>query len=134
MSSMCAHNMANLGPLTAEICRRVCGIPANFNGFRVLPSLLQRRRSLEAKQTLHDVWPSPGLLHYMYTFGALAPDRILPGAKFSFWATVCKTVCPVLSDRCLSVCNVGVLWPNGLTDQDETWHAGTRRPWPHCVG
>jgi len=35
---------------------------------------------------------------------------------------------------CLSVvCNRRVLWPNGLTDQDETWHAG--RPWPkwHCV-
>ena len=35
-------------------------------------------------------------------------------------------VCPVLS--CLSVCNVGVLWPNGLTDQDETWQAGRPRP------
>ena len=28
----------------------------------------------------------------------------------------------------LSVCNVGVLWPNGWTDQDETWHAGRPRP------
>jgi len=37
---------------------------------------------------------------------------------------------------CLSVCllsNVGVLWPNGWMDQDETWHAGRPRPWPHCV-
>jgi len=34
---------------------------------------------------------------------------------------------------CLFVCDVGVLWPNGLTDQDETWHAGRPRPWPHCV-
>ena len=52
-----------------------------------------------------------------------------------FWATVCKTVRPMLSDRCLSVlsvCDVGVLWPNGLTDQDETWHAGRPQPWPHC--
>jgi len=64
--------------------------------------------------------------------------------RFSrFWATVCKTVRPMLSDRCLScpiclsVCLsvwvVGVLWPNGLTDQDETWHADRPRPWPHCV-
>ena len=38
-----------------------------------------------------------------------------------FWATVCKTVRPMLSARCpvclscsvLSVCDVGVLWPNG---------------------
>jgi len=41
----------------------------------------------------------------------------------------------MLSVRCLSlsvcpVCNVGVLWPNGWADQDETWHAGRPRPWP----
>jgi len=57
--------MAKFGPLTAEIGSVVCGSPANFNRFRVLPSLLQRRRSPEANQTLHDVWPSPGLLHYV---------------------------------------------------------------------
>jgi len=34
---------------------------------------------------------------------------------------------------CLSVCNVGVLWPNSWMDQDETWHAGRPWPWPHCV-
>ena len=34
---------------------------------------------------------------------------------------------------CLSVSNVGVLWTNSLTDQDETWHAGRPPPWPHCV-
>jgi len=49
-----------------------------------------------------------------------------------FWATVCLSlclsVCPVYS-----VCNLGVLWPNGWMDQDETWHAGSPRPWPHCV-
>jgi len=42
----------------------------------------------------------------------------------------------MLSDRCLSVCpvcEVGVLWPNGWMDQDETWHVGRPRPWPHCV-
>jgi len=57
-------------------------------------------------------------------------------ASLSFWATVCKTVRPMLSVRCLSVCpvcNVGVLWPNGWTDPDETWRAGRPRPWPHCV-
>jgi len=32
---------------------------------------------------LHDVWPSPGLLHYIYILGAVAPNRILPGAKFT---------------------------------------------------
>ena len=37
--------------------------------FRILASLLQRRRSTEAKQSLHGVWPSPGLVHYIYIFG-----------------------------------------------------------------
>ena len=49
--------------------------------------------------------------------------------QWSRWATVCKTVRPMLLDRCLSVlsvspvCNVGALWPNGWTDQDKTWQA-----------
>jgi len=30
-------------------------------------------------------------------------------------------------------CNVGVLWPNGWTHQDETWQVGRPRPWPHCA-
>ena len=48
-----------------------------------------------------------------------------------------KTVRPMLSDRCLSVCPVLSVclsvWPNGWMDQDETWHAGRPRRWPHCV-
>jgi len=36
----CPHNMVNFGPLAAEICWRVWGTPANFNGFRVLAGLL----------------------------------------------------------------------------------------------
>jgi len=72
-STTCPHNMVNFGPLTAEIGSGVWDIPANFNGFRVLPSLLQRRRSPEANQTVHDVWPSPGLIHYIYIFGGSRP-------------------------------------------------------------
>ena len=76
--------MVNFGPLTAEICWRVWGTPANFNGFRVLASLLQQRHSPEANQTLHGVWPSPGLVRYVYIFGGSCPhDGILPRAKFS---------------------------------------------------
>jgi len=40
VSSTRPHNMVNFGPLAAEICWRVCGIPAHFNGFRVLATLL----------------------------------------------------------------------------------------------
>jgi len=57
-------------------------------------------------------------------------------SHIGFWATVCKMVCPIPSDHCLSVCpvcDVCVLWPNGLMDQDETWHACRPRPWPPCV-
>ena len=44
-SSIRPDNMVNFGLLTAEIDLRVWGTQANFNGFRVLASLLQRRRS-----------------------------------------------------------------------------------------
>jgi len=65
--------MANVGPLTIEIGWRVWGTPADFNGFRVLASLLHRRRSTEVNHTLHDVWPSFGLVHYIYFRGLLPP-------------------------------------------------------------
>jgi len=62
----------------------------------------------------------------------------------SFWATFCTMVCPMLSDCCpvclsvlpvlsCPVCDVGVLCPNGWTDQDETWRAGRPRRLTHCV-
>ena len=76
--------MVNFVPLKAEISSEVWDTPANFNGFRVLPSLLQRRRSPEANQTLHNVWPSPGLVHYYIHFRRLlSPDGILTCAKFT---------------------------------------------------
>ena len=40
----------NFSPITAEIYWRVWGTPANFDGFLVLASLLQRRRSPEANK------------------------------------------------------------------------------------
>ena len=67
--SKCPYNMANFGPLTSEIGSAVWGTPANFNAFRVLALLLQRHRSTEVNQTLHNVWPSPGLVRYIYIFG-----------------------------------------------------------------
>ena len=68
--------MVNIGLLAAKIGLPVWGTPAHFNGFRLLAALLQRRRPPEANQTLHDVWPSSGLLHYIYILGALIPDGI----------------------------------------------------------
>ena len=40
VSPTCSHNIVNFGALTAEICWRVWGTLANFNGFRVLTALL----------------------------------------------------------------------------------------------
>ena len=65
ISCTCSDNMVNFGPLAAEIGLPVWGTPENFNGFRVLASLLHRRRSTEVNQTLHDVWPYPELVYYV---------------------------------------------------------------------
>ena len=58
-----------------------------------------------------------------------------PNGPTQSCATVCKTVHPILSDRCLSlsVCDIGVLWPNGWMVNDATWYGGGPRPRPHCV-
>jgi len=61
--------MVNFSLLAAEIVSLVWGTPANFNAFRVSASFLQQRRSAEANQTLHNDWPLPGLVDYIYIFG-----------------------------------------------------------------
>ena len=65
ISSRRFHNMVNVGPLTAETGLGVWGTPANFNDFHVLASLLHQCCATEVNQTLHDVWPSSGLVHYI---------------------------------------------------------------------
>ena len=52
MFSTRPHNMVNFGPLVAEICWRVWGTPANFNGFRVFAALLHGTPLLGVSQTL----------------------------------------------------------------------------------
>jgi len=89
ISSRCPHNIANFGPLTAEIGLPVWGTPANFNRFRVLASLLQRCRSPEANQTLHDLWSSPGLVHYIYIFGGFCPWQNFATCKIHFVSKSC---------------------------------------------
>jgi len=65
--------MVNFSALTTEIGSLVCGTPANLNRFRVLASLQQQHRSMDINQTLHDVWPSPRLVHYIYISGDSCP-------------------------------------------------------------
>jgi len=54
--------LAELRPISGYDRFTSLGHPANFDGFRVLASLLHRHRSTEVNQTLHDVLPSPGLV------------------------------------------------------------------------
>ena len=61
----CPHNMMNFCLVTAEIDWWILGTPTNFNGFRVLASLLHRCHSTEVNQNLHDIWPFPGLVQYI---------------------------------------------------------------------
>jgi len=44
--------MVNFGPVAAEIDLPVWGTPANFNGFRVLASLLHVSQVVSVSQTL----------------------------------------------------------------------------------
>jgi len=46
------HNMVNFGLLTAEICWRVWGTPAHFNGFCILAALLHGTLVVGVSQTL----------------------------------------------------------------------------------
>jgi len=51
ISPTCLHNMVDFGPLAADICWRVWGTPANFNGFRVLAALLHGTLVVSVSQT-----------------------------------------------------------------------------------
>ena len=97
ISSRCPHNMANFGPLTADIGSRVWGAPAKFNGFRVLASLLHRRHPPEVNQTLHDLWPSPGLVHYIYIFGGSCPWQKFATCKLHLASKSCVLLGPILA-------------------------------------
>jgi len=106
---------------TRPHCRRTRTVlPILYNGPPLPPSKLLL--------PIGDLHPCANLSQY--------PKRHLE--RFSrFGATVCRTVRPVVWDRCLSclsVCNVAVLWPNGWIDQDTTWYGSRpRRSWRHCV-
>jgi len=51
-SCTCSHSMANFGQQPAEIGSGVWGIPANFNGFRILAALLHATLAVGVSQTL----------------------------------------------------------------------------------
>jgi len=119
------HNMANFGPLTAEIGLLVWGTPANFNGFRILASLLKRRRSTEANKTLHDVWPYPGFVDYIYIFGGSWPVMEFCPVQNSLCVQVLRS--PILAALLHGTRVVGVSqtlrrWAEGATSIRQSGH------------
>ena len=89
ISYICPHNTANFGPLTAEVCLPVSGTPANFNGFRVLRSLLQRRRYRRPTK-LCTMFGRLLHWHNVYTFSAaLAPWWNFTRCKIHFTFKSC---------------------------------------------
>jgi len=78
-----------LWPTTAESSWWVWGTPAKFNRFHVLSSLLHQHCSAEVNQTLHGVWLSPRLVHYIYIFGSSCPQRNFTRCKIHFASKSC---------------------------------------------
>jgi len=69
-------------------------------------------------------------------FRVLVKSACLPFCLV-YWATVFfknHLPCAIGLLSVYPVCDVGLLWLSGWTDQDETWHAGRPQRWPHCVG
>ena len=83
ISPRCPHNMANFGPLTAEICRQVwLGHPCKFQwisclGFITAATLLTEGQPNFARY-LAVSWAGSLYIHFR---GLLPPDGILPGAN-----------------------------------------------------
>ena len=75
--------------LAAAIWRTVGTTQVAWRCFCVLPSSLLRRCSLEANHNLHDVWPYPALLHYIYIFGGSCPLTEFARCKIHFTSKSC---------------------------------------------
>jgi len=88
ISSTCPHNMVNFDILTAEICWRVWGTPANFNGFRVLAALLHVAALNRGRHPYSTERPSRWALAHILVFTA---RRI---ALRQFRRSVCPFVPP----------------------------------------
>jgi len=55
-------------------------------------------------------------MYWLFVFGRL----FVVGSHYAIGLFSCLSV--------LSACNIGVLWPNGQMDQDETWHGDSLSP------
>jgi len=94
ISFTCPHNMVNFCLVTAEIDWWVWGTPANFNEFRALASLLQRRRSTDVNQTARCSAVSWAGTLYIH-FGDSYPVTEFCRMQNSLWVQVLRS--PVLA-------------------------------------
>jgi len=115
----CPHNTVNFGPLAAEICWRVWGTPANFNGFRILAALLHGTLVVGVSQSAalnrgHHLywegWPSRWALAHISSVNLVSTDftdkciqELCDFAK-CFSAAVMFLVLSVTIKTLLSVC------------------------------
>jgi len=94
ISSICSLSVVNFGPLTAEIDWGVWGTPADFNRFRVLASLLHRRRSVEVNQTFTMFGRLLGWITIYIFFRGLLPLTEFCQVNFSLCVQVLRS--PIL--------------------------------------
>jgi len=80
ISSTSFHNTVNFGPLPGDISWRVCGTPANFNGFCELDCYCSNVAHPNFAQRLAVSWMGTLYIHF---WQLLPPDGILLGAKFT---------------------------------------------------
>ena len=94
------------GCAVSLFCRGIAGSPSNS----VSPA--PRSNSVQSGVLVYTaIWPQQTWYHGPIIGGAVPPLGL------GLHLTQC----------------VGVLWPNGWMDQDETWRAGRPRPWPNRV-
>jgi len=104
------------------ICMDVCIYAGKYVGSWNLTSVVNMPRFVivwvHFHIRYHGRWPNLGL-GILYLF---LGDCLWSGSPYAIgpWS-------------CLSVCDIGILWQNSWMDQDETWHADSPRPRPHCV-
>jgi len=83
ISSVCPNNMANFGPLAAEINSGVWGTPGNFNGVSHLAFVTAATSFIGGQPNFARYFAASWLLHYIHFRGLLPPDGISPRAKFT---------------------------------------------------
>jgi len=95
--------------------------------------LLHRRRSTKVNQTLHDMWPSPELVHYIYAFSrALARWRNFAKCKIHLWVHHRRSNFErrLWTDQ-LTSDNSDTLHVGPVTSLDTVFECSKRRHW--CV-